>query len=788
MKSPKYLSTVFFILFVIGITSCGYKIVPIDDTDSTTKSSEEQKSESENKNDTSEESEILTFEIGDIVLIDGEPQGIVFYVDNDKTSGKILSLDYELTQFCGLYTKACSSDYGYTIVSKSSSSYGQENFEIWTRELPDFTGNSYYNAWYWCKYIKGLDWYIPARNEIKDICANLEKINTATAWLNSNGWTAKYFTENLTWSSTPRSLNTSYDPYRLTMYFSSSTASMLCNETKFHCHPVRLFSNTINGIGKIKVTPHTHDFSQNWSKDDNYHWHACNGCETIKDKAAHTWDDGVITTAATCVTTGLIKYTCTVKGCGATKTEIIEKKNHQYGDWVITKEPTEQEEGEKKRVCSLCHEEETASIDKLEHIHTLTQTWGNDEINHWHECTSCGEKTDIGEHTWTIVKEATVFEPGEANCICSVCGKDLNKRVVIPRLFCESPIDCTTGQAATKQSSKIYFGDFPRTIVKQNDDESIFYGKDNTTVITIDETESNSIIKGNFTYYLGSDGEYYAKVVEYPNSREITYSDGSTPRPISQNKTRWFRVEPIKWKILTTEYDIDYTNTDNTDTACLLFADEVLTAAIFYYESSKNHRNGKYASNYEHSQMRAYLNGIAYNAEKTADVNQWVDKGFIQTAFTQKAQDLILLTKVKNDGESTIDVDHIESSMANGYLADGITKSGYADYTCPATNDKIFLLSIQEATTHAYGFPDRDTAGTAEDAGRIRIATDFAIANRANQSNYTSYYGADWFTRTPSDVYFDMVRTIGSSGKAEFIQNIKDTWCGIAPAMTINLP
>ena len=88
MKSPKYLSTVFFILFVIGITSCGYKIVPIDDTDSTTKSSEEQKSESENKNDTSEESEILTFEIGDIVLIDGEPQGIVFYVDNDKTSGK----------------------------------------------------------------------------------------------------------------------------------------------------------------------------------------------------------------------------------------------------------------------------------------------------------------------------------------------------------------------------------------------------------------------------------------------------------------------------------------------------------------------------------------------------------------------------------------------------------------------------------------------------------------------------------------------------------------------------
>ena len=767
IKSKKYLTIIFFILFIIGITSCGDKLDSIDPADNTTENSEEKKSESENKNDTSEESEILTFEIGDIVLIDGEPQGIVFYVDNDKTSGKILSLDYELTQFCGLYTTACSSDYGYTIVSKSSSSYGQENFEIWTRELPDFTGNSYYNAWYWCKYIKGLDWYIPARNEIKTICANLEKINTATAWLNSNGWTAKYFTENLTWSSTPRSLNTSYDPYRLTMYFSSSTASMLCNETKFHCHPVRLFSNTINGIGKIKVTSHTHDFSQNWSKDDNYHWHACNGCETIKDKAAHTWDDGVITTAATCVTTGLIKYTCTVKGCGATKTEIIEKKKHQYGDWVITKEPTEQEEGEKQRECSICHEKEKASIDKLEHIHTLTQTWGNDEINHWHECTSCGEKTDIGEHTWTIVKEATVFEPGEANCICSVCGKDLNKRVVIPRLFCESPIDCTTEQAATKQSSKIYFGDFPRTIVKQSDDGNILYGKDNITVITIDESEQHAITKGNYEYYMGSDGEYYVKEQEKAYS-DSKYTDGTSVNHKADEKYRWFLVEPIKWKVLSTEYDIDYSNSDKSDIACLLLAEDIINCGIYYYEKYQKHRNGKQPSNYEHSQIRAYLNGIAYNADNPDDTNKWTDKGFIQTAFSLTAQDYILVTKVRNDIESTVYDGKYTASTVNTYI-------------CPATNDKVFLLSRQETTTQSYGF---STSEDQPDVSRVRIATDFARANYASSS--TS--GCDWWTRSPSDCYFDMIYMNGSGGAANIISNVIQIRYGIVPAMTINLP
>ena len=40
--------------------------------------------------------------------------------------------------------------------------------------------------------------------------------------------------------------------------------------------------------------------------------------------------------------------------------------NHEFGDWIVTKEPTENEEGLKERVCSVCGETETQVIETLE--------------------------------------------------------------------------------------------------------------------------------------------------------------------------------------------------------------------------------------------------------------------------------------------------------------------------------------------------------------------------------------------------------------------------------------
>ena len=66
---------------------------------------------------------------------------------------------------------------------------------------------------------------------------------------------------------------------------------------------------------------HEHSWSSNWISDPDYHWHKCSGCSEIKDKAAHSWDQGTVTKEAGAYATGTKKFTCTV--CGQTKTEVI---------------------------------------------------------------------------------------------------------------------------------------------------------------------------------------------------------------------------------------------------------------------------------------------------------------------------------------------------------------------------------------------------------------------------------------------------------------------------------
>ncbi len=69
---------------------------------------------------------------------------------------------------------------------------------------------------------------------------------------------------------------------------------------------------------------HTCDFSSEWTKDENFHWHICTAdeeCTEISDKAEHSWNEGEITTKATQEADGVKTYTCTV--CAQTKEETV---------------------------------------------------------------------------------------------------------------------------------------------------------------------------------------------------------------------------------------------------------------------------------------------------------------------------------------------------------------------------------------------------------------------------------------------------------------------------------
>lgn len=82
----------------------------------------------------------------------------------------------------------------------------------------------------------------------------------------------------------------------------------------------------------------------------------------------HAWDDGKVTTPATCKDAGVKTFTCT--RCNTTKTETIAKaKEHAWNAGEITKQPTYVSEGEKTYTCTVCGETKVEVLD-MKHLDT----------------------------------------------------------------------------------------------------------------------------------------------------------------------------------------------------------------------------------------------------------------------------------------------------------------------------------------------------------------------------------------------------------------------------------
>ncbi|MDO4977506.1 MAG: hypothetical protein Q4E53_09620, partial [Eubacteriales bacterium] len=85
----------------------------------------------------------------------------------------------------------------------------------------------------------------------------------------------------------------------------------------------------------------------------------------------HVWDDGVITTPATCRLEGVKTYTCS---CGETNTEKIPATGHSWDDGVITTPPTTTTTGVKTYTCSVCKVKKMEGVDKLPTEGSVTPT------------------------------------------------------------------------------------------------------------------------------------------------------------------------------------------------------------------------------------------------------------------------------------------------------------------------------------------------------------------------------------------------------------------------------
>lgn len=204
------------------------------------------------------------------------------------------------------------------------------------------------------------------------------------------------------------------------------------------------------------ISKAAHSYGPCTKVDDSSHSHECTVCGK-RETTAHTWDDGQVTKAPTCVETGELLLTCTGSGCGASKTEEAPVTAHTYGDWKKTDETSH------SRGCTVCghtesgnhshddvmqHDENghftlcadcggqvgwqahvpgpepTETTDQIctvcsrvlrpntLHAHEFAAEWKSDEVGHWHSCRFCDEKQGFTAHA---------YENG-CDSKCDVCG------------------------------------------------------------------------------------------------------------------------------------------------------------------------------------------------------------------------------------------------------------------------------------------------------------------------------------------------------------------------------
>ena len=380
-------------------------------------------------------------------------------------------------------------------------------------------------------------------------------------------------------------------------------------------------------------------------------------------------------------------------------------------------------------------------------------------------------------------KQADCLPGWEAYDECQREGCDYNTKVEIPANGKHSYVCdvCTTcGECNpvkyTRDGNYIYFGYWPQTLER---DENVI-AKLNEVAGTIPEYTIYTVPEKpeNWLYYENSKDIWYIDVIYSGTKYRGFYMKEFRPAVygslgysyISANhytnrQVYWFKVEPIKWRILTTSNNSAYIMSDIALDAFWL---EPNRYQGFYNEEygvfrkdQNGNMDGTYANNWEYCFLRQWLNETFYN-----EVFNGLQKEIIQT------------THLDNTARSSNPNDY---PTYYGY-GEKAGKNKFADQ-CKDTDDKIFLLSLRDITTTAYGF-NKDVL--AEDPARNLLATDFAKFRGAPMDIYEEKY-VTWYTRSPTtdNGYSTFVMDRHRKGAIKSIQLAPDG--GVVPALWIAL-
>lgn len=264
---------------------------------------------------------------------------------------------------------------------------------------------------------------------------------------------------------------------------------------------------------------------------DGYLYYTCKDCNlyantsVVYPKTGHSYVRHTVD--PDCTHDGYLYYTCSKCDLNAKTSVVYPAKGHSFGNWVIVTAATDLTTGTKKRTCSVCKAVETATIPKLVHTHSymLTKTidstcakegsktytckCGNcyteviekkahvyvrhdvastctEEGYTYYTCSNCdgsfstSVKTPATGHSfgaWTITKAATATETGIKQRKCSKCGKVETQ--IIPKLS----VDKTPVTLENHNISLDYKETAKLTVSKVN----VEWSSSNPKVVTVDK-------------------------------------------------------------------------------------------------------------------------------------------------------------------------------------------------------------------------------------------------------------------------------------------------------------
>lgn len=197
-----------------------------------------------------------------------------------------------------------------------------------------------------------------------------------------------------------------------------------------------------------------------------------------------------------------------------------------------------------------------------------------------------------------------------------------------------------------------------------------------------------------------------------------------------RNNVYYFKYEPLKWRVL---------DSSTGFVVCDSAIDSQAYNNYILYSDSENWGDSDkkhFASNWEYSSLRAWLNNEFYN-----------------TAFSEMQQDRI--KELTRENKSTED----------------------SKYDSNPTSDKITLLSYDEASNTSYGF----SSANSDDTARYRKGTDYAKC----QGLSLSYGGTSWWWLRSPHVSCGAAGVSGDGWVNGRLYSVDGTSGGVVPALNL---